>query len=191
MSERYTRLFTLPGSLYAQGSPLIILAGALLKDNQTGRVLAQLKFKNVGTKPVKAVKVSVTPLDAAGMENGQPVEHQYLDLHAARDGEFGQREPIPFPDPTTRAFRGAITQVVFADGTLWGPAEGAWEVLSPSRTLESVLRDQGLCKEYQIQYGANCQIFPGKRPVCGNAPAGPGTGREKKTAMPAAKAWTS
>lgn len=160
MSERYTRLFTLPGSLYAQGSPLIILAGALLKDNQTGRVLAQLKFKNVGAKPVKAVKVSVTPLDAAGMENGQPVEHQYLDLHAARDGEFGQREPIPFPDPTTRAFRGAITQVVFADGTLWGPAEGAWEVLSPSRTLESVLRDQELCKEYQIQYGANCQIFP-------------------------------
>ena len=69
MSERYTRLFTLPGSLYAQGSPLIILAGALLKDNQTGRVLAQLKFKNVGTKSVKAVKVSVTPLDAAGMEN--------------------------------------------------------------------------------------------------------------------------
>ena len=160
MSERYTRLFTLPGSLYAQGSPLIILAGALLKDNQTGRVLAQLKFKNVGAKPVKAVKVSVTPLDAAGMENGQPVEHQYLDLHAARDGEFGQREPIPFPDPTTRAFRGAITQVVFADGSLWGPAEGAWEVLSPTRTLESVLRDQGLCKEYQIQYGANCRLFP-------------------------------
>ena len=160
MSKRYTRLFTLPGSLYAQGSPLIILAGALLKDNQTGRVLAQLKFKNVGTKSVKAVKVSVTPLDAAGMENGQPVEHQYLDLHAARDGEFGQKEPIPFPDPTTRAFRGAITQVVFTDGSLWGPAEGAWEVLSPTRTLESVLRDQELCKEYQIQYGANCQIFP-------------------------------
>ena len=160
MSERYTRLFTLPGSLYAQGSPLIILAGALLKDNQTGRVLAQLKFKNVGTKSVKAVKVSVTPLDAAGMENGQPVEHQYLDLHAARDGEFGQKEPIPFPDPTTRAFRGAITQVVFTDGSLWGPAEGAWEVLSPTRPLESVLRDQELCKEYQIQYGANCQIFP-------------------------------
>ena len=160
MSKRYTRLFTLPGSLYAQGSPLIILAGALLKDNQTGRVLAQLKFKNVGTKSVKAMKVSVTPLDAAGMENGQPVEHQYLDLHAARDGEFGQKEPIPFPDPTTRTFRGAITQVVFTDGSLWGPAEGAWEVLSPTRTLESVLRDQELCKEYQIQYGANCQIFP-------------------------------
>ena len=160
MSERYTRLFTLPGSLYAQGSPLIILAGALLKDNQTGRVLAQLKFKNVGTKSVKAVKVSVTPLDAAGMENGQPVEHQYLDLHAARDGEFGQKEPIPFPDPTSRAFRGAITQVVFTDGSLWGPAEGAWEVLSPSRPLESVLRDKELCKEYQIQYGANCWVFP-------------------------------
>lgn len=36
MSERYTKLFSLPPDLYAQGSPLIVSAGNLLKDNVTG-----------------------------------------------------------------------------------------------------------------------------------------------------------
>ena len=42
MSERYTRLFALEENLYSDGSPVVISAGALLKDNQTGAVLAQL-----------------------------------------------------------------------------------------------------------------------------------------------------
>ena len=40
MSERYSKLYVLPENLYAEGSPVIIAAGALLKDNQTGRVVA-------------------------------------------------------------------------------------------------------------------------------------------------------
>ena len=39
MAERYTRLYTLPENLYTEGAPLVIAAGALLKDNQTGKVL--------------------------------------------------------------------------------------------------------------------------------------------------------
>ena len=41
MAERYTRLFSLPQDLYATGAPLVIAAGALLKDTQTGRVLTE------------------------------------------------------------------------------------------------------------------------------------------------------
>ena len=44
MEERYTRLFSLPENLYSAGAPVMIAAGALLKDNQTGKVLAQLKL---------------------------------------------------------------------------------------------------------------------------------------------------
>ena len=51
MSERYARLFSLPENLYQSSSPVMILAGALLKDNQTGGILALMKFKNVGTAP--------------------------------------------------------------------------------------------------------------------------------------------
>jgi len=37
MSERYSKLFAFPENLYAAGSPVVIAAGALLKDNQTGK----------------------------------------------------------------------------------------------------------------------------------------------------------
>ena len=160
MNQRYTRLFTLPGALYAQGSPLIILAGALLKDNQTGRVLAQLKFKNVGTKTIRGLKVRFFPQDLTGIDLDQPLEHQYLDLNAARDREFGQKEPVAFPNAITRAFRVEVYQVVFADGTLWNQEQSQWSPMPPLQALETALGDKELCKEYQILYGANCRVMP-------------------------------
>ena len=59
MDERYTRLFALSEKYYAEGAPRLIAAGALLKDNRTGKVLAQIKFQNISPKTIKAVKVSV------------------------------------------------------------------------------------------------------------------------------------
>ena len=50
MSERFTRFFALPEALYAEGSPLLIEAGALLRDSQNGRLIAQLKLKNLQSK---------------------------------------------------------------------------------------------------------------------------------------------
>lgn len=61
MSERYSKLFTLPPNLYSEGAPVVIAAGALLKDNETGKVLAQLKIQNISDKPIKAVTVKLAP----------------------------------------------------------------------------------------------------------------------------------
>ena len=160
MSERYTRLFSLPENLYQPGSPVMILAGALLKDNQTGGILALMKFKNVGTKPIRGLKVRFFPQDLTGIDLDQPLEHQYLDLNAARDGEFGQKEPVAFPNAVTRAFRVEVYQVVFADGTLWNQEQSQWSPMPPLQALETALGDKELCKEYQILYGANCRIMP-------------------------------
>ena len=63
MSERYSRLFSLPENLYAEGAPVIIAAGALLKDNQTGNVLAQLKLQNICNQIIKAATVRIFPMD--------------------------------------------------------------------------------------------------------------------------------
>ena len=160
MSERYARLFSLPENLYQPGSPVMILAGALLKDNQTGGILALMKFKNVGTKPIRGLKVRFFPQDLTGIDLDQPLEHQYLDLNAARDGEFGQKEPVAFPNAVTRAFRVEVYQVVFADGTLWNQEQSQWSPMPPLQALETALGDKELCKEYQILYGANCRIMP-------------------------------
>lgn len=160
MSERYARLFSLPENLYQPGSPVMILAGALLKDNQTGGILALMKFKNVGTKPIRGLKVRFFPQDLTGIDLDQPLEHQYLDLNAARDGEFGQKEPVAFPNAITRAFRVEVYQVVFADGTLWNQEQSQWSPMPPLQALETALGDKELCKEYQILYGANCRVMP-------------------------------
>ena len=40
MSERYTRVFTYKKDTYAEGSPDIIVAGALLTDNIIGNSIA-------------------------------------------------------------------------------------------------------------------------------------------------------
>ena len=53
MAERYKRLYALPENLYTSGSPILIQAVALLKDTQTGKILAQLKLKNLFHKTVK------------------------------------------------------------------------------------------------------------------------------------------
>ena len=41
MGQRYTRISTFPENLYVNCSPIIISAGALLKDNKTGKVMVR------------------------------------------------------------------------------------------------------------------------------------------------------
>ena len=106
MGERYARLFSLPENLYAAGAPVVIAAGALLKDNQTGKVLAQLKIQNIGDKSVKAATVRIVPLDTVGKPLGETVNYQYLDLNAARDTDFGQKGPRGSPRCSRTRFFG-------------------------------------------------------------------------------------
>lgn len=116
MGERYERLFSLPEkNLYSAGAPIVIAAGALLKDNQTGNVLAQLKFRNISGKNIKAVTVSIVPVDTLGQPLGENTVYQYLDFNAVRDAEFGQKTPVILPSPSTRKFTVSVSEVIFAD----------------------------------------------------------------------------
>ena len=119
MSQRYTRLFALLGCLCSHSAPAAILAGALLKDNETGEILAQLKLKNVQANPIKALTVSLQALDTVGQKLGSPVSHPYLDLSIPQDGEFSQKDAIVLPHVAARGFQPKVTQVIFSDGTLW------------------------------------------------------------------------
>lgn len=157
MSERFSKLFALPESLYCAGAPVMIAAGAIQKDNETGRVFGQLKLRNIQDKGIKAVKVSLSPFDTAGKPLGGPIEHQYLDLSASRDGEFGTKSAIKLADAGTRAFTVSVAEVVFADGSVWAGADGAWESLTPPAPLEEVLEDAELVKQYRLKYGQDCK----------------------------------
>lgn len=164
----------------SHSAPAAILAGALLKDNETGEILAQLKLKNVQANPIKALTISLQALDTAGQKLGSPVPYHYLDLSIPQDGEFGQKDAIVLPHVAARGFQPKVPQVIFSDGTLWETGGEAWESIPPQVTLEKALGDEALCKEYRARF-PGASYLPQKDGPSGAAPAAPGTGKATST----------
>ena len=147
MSERYTKLFSLPERLYTDGAPVIIAAGALLKDTQTDKVLVQLKLRNITSKVIQAVKVQIRCFDVSGMQTAE-TEYQYLDLSVSRNVEFGQKTAVPLTDSVARSFSVACTSVIFSDNTVWTAEPNAvWEPLPEQQNLEKIIGN--LAQQYQ------------------------------------------
>lgn len=167
MTERYTKLFSLPQNLYLEGAPLVISAGVLLKDNETGKILVQLKLKNIADKNIKAVKLSISPSDTVGNKLTEDVKFEYLDQDASRGSEFGQKTPICLPDEKSRMFSVTVNEVIFADNSII-PLSGEWTALKQPELLYDTLMQEAssavgaeevdgllatdLVKQYRIDY---------------------------------------
>ena len=117
MSERYKRLFALPENLHTEDAPVVIAAGALLKDNQTGRVLAQLKLKNVSEETIKSVKVSIQAFGKSGVE-AKEIHYEYANISVKSGEEFGSKTPIELNNKILY-YSAVITEVLFENGTAW------------------------------------------------------------------------
>ena len=150
MSERYSRIFTYRQNTYSEGSPVIIAAGALLLDNNNGRVIAQLKFQSISDKTIKALSVEIEQLDTAGRVLGEKIRHQYLDLNIAIDEIFGSKVAIAMNDNTTRAFKVTVDEVIFKDNSVWKANGSSWDELS---TPKKVITEHELLKEFKSKYG--------------------------------------
>lgn len=157
MSERYLKLFSLEENLYIPGSPVLIAAGALLKDTQTGRILGQLKLQSISDQSIKAATVALVPLDTVGNPLGEPVSYQYLDLKVTRDAYWGSQDPIRFSDPSTRAYTASVKEVIFSDNSIWTAPNSAWKALPAKTTLETQLDDFELATQYKMHFGLDCQ----------------------------------
>lgn len=159
MAERYSRLFTLPTNFYSEGSPVLIEAGALLRDNVTGGVLAQLKFFSFSSKVIKAMTVGIIPCDIAGRRLSNAVMHQYLDMNFGRDSEFGQKNAIALPDPATRSFKVYVSEAVFGDNSIYSAPECEWTPLNVAQAPvgHTVLNsDPELFKQFRMTYDQQC-----------------------------------
>ncbi len=159
MAERFKRLFSAESNLYTAGAPLLILAGALLQDSYGGNLLAQIKYRSISEKAISAVTVSVVMLDAAGKSLGQPVRYTYQNLNISRDGEFGRSTAIVLPDAAARAFSVEVTEVAFADGSVWS-CTAEWAPIKELKTLEEDYGDAELANQYRVRYGSDCKYAP-------------------------------
>lgn len=150
MSERYTKLFSLKENLYSAETPVLISAGALTKDNQTGKVFAQLRMQNIDPKfrNIIALKAAVTTYDPAGNVLETSREYQYLDLNVSRGMEFGSKQAISLENPSARSFDVSVLEVVFSEGTPWTGNKQEWISLGRQKTLEEALGEE-LAEQYR------------------------------------------
>ena len=165
MSERYSRLYSLPGNLYAEDSPVLIVAGALLKDNQTGKILSQFKFRNISNKAIKSVKIKVNAYDTAKEKLNGIEAFSYLDLSIAANEEFGQSTPIHLPDTTTRSVSVEILSVVYADNEVYSPKVISETYEAPKEILETVQHAEDL-RQAKIESIKLEQLENKKRKQC-------------------------
>lgn len=160
MSERYKKLYSISDNLYVENSPVIILAGNLLKDSYTERIIVQVKYKNVQEKIIKALKVRVFPFSVTGHPLEPNVDFQYLDLNAVRDSEFGSKTAIVLPNTTTRQFQLRVTEVVFFDGSIWAENESVpWVSQGALLPLSSHLNEFEILKQYRLSF-PNAKYIP-------------------------------
>ena len=161
MAERFQTVFTLPENLYLEGAPVRITAGALQRIAANGQMLAQVTLQNIGPKPVKGAKIVIRPLDVAGRPLGLPTIFPILDFYAERGALFGQDAMIPLPDFSTRRIAAFVTEVIFADDTVWAaPAGGEWTPTEPQKPLAEALGDPELVKQYQLRFGEDAAFQP-------------------------------
>ena len=138
--EKFSVLFKSYESVYAQGSPVIISARALIKNNESGKVFVQLKFKNITEKIINAVKVDVECFDAFGNELEGIQGFDYLELCAKRNDDFGNKKLIPLSNANTRSFKVKCTEVLYSDGSSAECDEfEEWTIIPEQIDLESKL----------------------------------------------------
>ncbi|MGN0629576.1 MAG: DUF6273 domain-containing protein [Oscillospiraceae bacterium] len=157
MSERFEKLYSLSKNLYIKDFPIIVSAGSLLRDKETGSLIVQLKFHSVSEEIIKAVKVSLSAYDILNKEIEGIEDYQYLDLNIENGQEFGSNKAIIMPSEVTRSF--SINRITVV--TTGGIAETTSLGLLPyGENLNSALINGELVKQYKIATNEKAEFVP-------------------------------
>ena len=135
---RFNIVFDMGKPLYAMETKIIIEKAVLTKDNETGKVFAQIKMKNVLSQTLIAVKSVLTGYDVSG-EKIEEKEFTYLDLAVNQGREFGQKTPVEFQNSTVRSFNVKITETVYSDGSKLTGTESEYYPVPEPELLSSKL----------------------------------------------------
>ena len=157
--ERYKKMYTLDAPLYTRGAPVIIEAGVLLSDTDTGAILAQLKYRNISDKPIKSMKVSLDLKDDIGRPIEGKLEYRYMDLSVNRDGFFGDRSAILISEKSCRAFSVMVDEVAFDDNTVWCGVKLMWRKLPGQQSIREVSDSNEFIRLYTDRFGWKASYF--------------------------------
>lgn len=117
-NQRLKQLMLNTGVQYAEGSPLLLEACALYLDTASNNCIAQLKWKNIDPRSVKAVMIELDCFDAFD----QKLEHvpfQYNGILITQGTEFGGKTPVLIKNNKAVRYDVFIKAVSFTDDTIW------------------------------------------------------------------------
>lgn len=159
MAERYQRIYSLPPNLYTKDSPIVIRAGALLRDTFLNSVLAQLKIENISNKQLNIVKVEIHSLDTEGNVIDAPIPFSYSGLKILYGENFGTQIPIPLRNTTTAIISVQIKEVLFADGEVWANNGNKLKTIKEQESISSFITNQYALAAYQRRYRKNHKLY--------------------------------
>lgn len=142
MAERFTRIYTLPTNLYADDAPVIIAAGALLKDNQTGNRLAQLKIQNIDKRTIVYIKLRFVLLDASERLIRE-YYHTFSDITVTEKDYFGSKSPVVFPEAGVCSYTVSIVEVKFNVGPEWR-SNSVWTTLDINADVDALKKERDI-----------------------------------------------
>ncbi len=119
-----------------------------------------MKFLNISNIQIKALTISIIPMDITEKICGEDIKYQYLDLSASRNDYFGDRKPIKLENNAIRSFYVRVDEVIFTNNTTWTSAGGEWTPLRIQGSIESSLGNPELIKQYKLEYGESCKYVP-------------------------------
>ena len=122
MAERLNSLMKVSEISYSEGSPLLLEAYALYQDTTTGQCIAQLKWKNIDQKPVKAVMIELDGYDAFDQKL-EPLQFQYDNLSAVQGSIFGEKTPVLISNTNCVRYDVILKAVSYNEGESWFSTE--------------------------------------------------------------------
>ena len=159
-ATKYTTLFRLAGPYHLGSCPVLVEAGALLKNEKTNRLMVQLKMKNIGEEEITACRVWLKIYDSFGSEIELIPEHSYIDLSVKPGESFGSDIPVYVSKEEARSFDLSILEVMFTDRGKWLGENEIWPMLAPSKKVEGYFDDPLIEEQYKLEIGESKPFIP-------------------------------
>ncbi len=115
MSSRYEELFKTNEPLFYKNSPIVLEAYGLYKDLTDGRILCQIRFKNIGEDFIKACKIYIDEYEIDGTDMNVKTEFSFLDLNCGKNDAFGSKVPIYLSSLSTRKIKVRLNNIVLSN----------------------------------------------------------------------------
>ena len=151
-NDRLELLMKQSESQYAQGSPILLEACALYYDRPSNNCIAQIKWKNIDPRTIKAISIDLCLLDAFDQPL-KTISHQYSKLNVSKGSFFGEKEAIAIDEQATTRYDVILNAVSFTDGSVYrSDSKIKFEIL-PEKKPVSVSKE--FLDQYKRDLGKN------------------------------------